>query len=86
MSLWRAANGRGEALDTIMRPYRDSWVATKYNANLTVSSAVFPERITAASALHYGLPSVEDRSGPVADGVPGYRVSPPPTSRTSPLI
>jgi transposase-like protein len=51
MYLWRAVDDEGEVLDMIMRPYRDSWVATKYIANLLINSPVFPERIT-TDGLH----------------------------------
>ncbi len=46
MYLWRAVDDEGEVLDMIMRPYRDSWVATKYIAQLLINSPIFPERIT----------------------------------------
>ena len=53
MYLWRAVDDEGEVLDMIIRPYRDSWVATKYITKLLVNSPIFPERITTDGLASY---------------------------------
>ena len=46
MYLWRAVDDEGEVLDMLMYPYRDSWRAAKYLANLIANQTVWPESIT----------------------------------------
>lgn len=46
MYLWRAVDDEGEVLDMLMYPYRDSWTAAKWIANMVANHDVWPESIT----------------------------------------